>query len=243
MRLIGFLPHALLVAALPVLVAACAKAPPAVPIGAGLTILAPDIAFERSLKAGTLPEDWVVVSDVPKGALSIAVVNGTAALKVDGGSHPFAAMRRTKASLLATPYLTWGWNVEPTRNGPHPVQVVVGLRDKARPKKRSWLDFSDEETSADRIITIVWEETALGRGTVIGPIRRKGEAERARYIARGGQEQGKRWWIDTVDLSLIHHQVWPQDKPANMEVVLIGVAVAKADQNGVMNLAHVRLNR
>ncbi len=223
--------------------AACTKVPAAVPVGAGLTVLAPDVAFERSLKAGALPADWVVVGDVPNGALSVDVVDGTPALKVDGGAYPFAAMRRTKASLLATPYLSWGWHVEPTRNGPHPVQVVVGLRDKKRPKKRSWLEFGDENTSADRLITIVWEETALGRGTVIGPIRRKGEAQRARYIARGGQEQGRRWWIDTVDLSLIHHQVWPKDKPADMDIVLIGVAVAKADKNGVMNLAHIRLNR
>ena len=225
------------------LVAGCAKAPPAVPIGDGLTVVAPDIAFERSLKAGKLPADWVVVGNVPKGALSIAVVNGTAALQVDGSAEPFAVMRRTKASLLATPYLTWGWNVVPTRKGPHPVQVVVGLRDKSQPKRRSWLDLGDKDASVDRLITIVWEETALGRGTVIGPIQRNDEAERARYIARGGQEQGQRWWIDTVDLSLIHHQIWPKDKPANMDIVLIGVAVAKADRNGVMNLAHVRLNR
>lgn len=231
------------VLALSAAVSACAKAPPAVPLGAGLTVLGPDLALERALKGGELPDDWTVVGDIPDGALAISVVDGTAALSVTGGKQPFAAMRRTRASLLATPFLTWGWNVTPPRRGSHPVQIVVGLRDRQKPAKRSWMDFSDDDAVADRLITIVWEETALGRGTVIGPIRRKGEAERARYIARGGQEQGRRWWIDTVDLSLIHHQVWPGDAPANMEIVLIGVAAAKADVSAVMNVAHVHLNR
>lgn len=228
---------------LALLLAGCSHPGEAIPLGNGLAVLGPDVAFERALKGGRLPTDWAVVGKPPKGSLAVTVVDGSSALRVQGGGEGFAILRRTRASLLATPYLSWAWNAAPARSGAHPVSIVIGLRDRRHPVERSWWRMGEAPASAERLISIVWAETALGRGTVVGPIRRKGEAERADYIARGGQEQGGRWWIDTVDLSLIHHQVWPKDDPAQMDVVLIGVAASPADAPATMNVAQIRLAR
>lgn len=225
------------------LVAGCSHQGPAVPLGADMFVLGPDVAFERAVKSGRLPEDWTVVGSPPKGSVAVAVVDGTAALRVEGGKEGFALMRKTRASLLATPFLSWGWNAAPPKAGPHPVSIVIGLRDRRHTVQRSWWELGAETATAERLISIVWAETALRRGTIVGPIRRKGEAERAEYYARGGQEQGGRWWIDTVDLSLIHHQVWPGDDAANMDIVLIGIAGTVSDKPAVMNVAQVKLAR
>lgn len=222
---------------------ACTRPTEAVPLGADLTVLGPSIQFQRALSSGALTSDWSIVGDPPQGSLGIDVINRVAALRVKSGDEGFALLRRTRASLLATPFLSWAWNATPTSKGAHPVQIVVGLRDRTRPAEKAWWQVGAATPTAQRIINIVWEETALGRGTIIGPIRRGGEAERATYIARGGQEYGGRWFFDTVDLSLIHHQVWPKDDPAHMDVILIGVAGSVSKASAEMHVAQIRLAR
>ena len=90
---------------------------------------------------------------------------------------------------------------------------------------------------------MAWNETALGRGSVIGPRTDGKHPESARYVARGGGEQANRWWVDADDLSLIHRQLWPRDDPADMDIRFIGIAVHAAKKPATMNVAAIRLMR
>jgi hypothetical protein len=232
--------------------AACTQQHPAMPVGGTLEVLAPSFDFISSLSRGALPQGWEIAGTVAKGDLSIRQIERFTALNVRAGQHPYQLIRRINASMLATPYLNWAWHTQPPRAGAHPVRILVELTDRDPQSKRAWWQIAgSDRADASRLILLIWDATALGRGTIVGPILAEGYPETARYIARGGPEQANRWWADSVDLSLIHRQVWPNDDPARFDITAIGVSVqasgsgadSATTKGAAMNLAEVRLTR
>jgi hypothetical protein len=223
--------------------AACAEIPALPPTVNTLDVLGPDQEFADAVAKRTLPPTWSLSGQVHPSALRIQSIDGLPALQVTPGTHGFALTRNVRAPLLALPYLSWSWHVQAPKRGNHPVRLIIGLADRTKEKSRAWWQFSTDNTPPiDRVITVVWGDTALKRGTVFGPARDEDGTERVRYIARGGPEQGGQWWVDTIDLSLIHHQLWPNDTPGNMDVLVIGIAAeAAAHTNAPMNIATLRL--
>ena len=222
----------------------CAPARDAAPLGGSLSVLGPDQAFIEAVSQGALPPGWEISGDMPEDALSIHQVEKFRALSVRADGRQFALIRRTQASLLATPFLSWAWHTQPPNSGAHPVRIIVGLADRVgKPAKHWWQVGNSDAGKVTRISEMTWNETALGRGSVIGPHADGAHPESARYVARGGGEQANRWWVDAVDLSLIHRQVWPKDDPANMDIRFIGIAVHGAKRPAAMNVAAIRLMR
>ena len=223
--------------------AGCAAAPPLPPNVNTLDVLGPDSEFADAVAKRTLPATWSLNGQVHAGALSIQSIDGLPALHVTPGAHGFALIRNVRAPLLALPYLSWSWHVQTPKRGNHPVRLIIGLADRTKAKPRAWWQISTDDASpVDRVITVMWGDTALKRGTVFGPARDEDGTERVRYIARGGPEQGGQWWVDTIDLSLIHHQLWPNDTPGNIDVHVIGIAVEAAPHTDApMNIATLRL--
>lgn len=222
----------------------CAQVRDAVPLGGSLSVLGPDQEFIEAVSQGALPPGWEVSGEMPADALSIHQVEKFRALSVRADGRPFALIRRTQASLLATPFLSWAWHTQPPNSGAHPVRIIVGLADRVGKPSRHWWQVGNSDAGkVTRLIEMAWNETALGRGSVIGPRADGDHPESARYVARGGGEQANRWWVDAVDLSLIHRQVWPKDNPANMEIRFIGIAVHAAKKPATMNVAAIRLMR
>ena len=229
------------------LLAGCSAPRDAVPLGGTLEVLSPDQTFIEAVSVGELPPGWEISGDMPEGALSIHAVDGYRAVTATPGATPFAVLRRTNASLLATPFLSWAWHAQSPSGGAHPVRIIVGLVDRSAKPDRAWWQMGGD-TGTTRVIQMVWNETALGRGTVIGPRIEEGKPQSARYIARGGPEQAGRWRTDAVDLSLIHRQVWPNDNPATTDIRFIGIAVQAARPaanapSPSMSFAAVRLMR
>lgn len=225
-------------------VSACSPVRDAVPLGGTMSVLGPDQTFIEAVSTGELPAGWETSGSMPADALSVHQIGKFKAISIKADGRPYALIRRTNASLLATPFLSWAWHTQPPNTGTHPVRIIVGLADRVgKPSSAWWKIGGSDAGEVTRIIEMTWNETALGRGTVIGP-RADGEhPESARYIARGGGEQANRWWVDAVDLSLIHRQVWPADTQANMDIRFIGIAVHKTRNPATMNIAAIRLMR
>lgn len=223
---------------------ACAPPRSASPLGGTLDVLGPDSAFSTALNNDEIPADWVLSGDPSDAALRISTLDRIPALNVSAEKQSFALVRRVHASLLATPYLSWAWHVAPPKSGPHPVRIIVGLVNRDEELKRPWWQVGGRNEGAiDRIITVTWNDTALGRGNIVKLKTTKGRPEAAEYIARGGPEQGGRWWIDTVDLALIHRQIWQRDDPAKIDIKYIGVAAKPSTQSSSMGVATLRLQR
>jgi hypothetical protein len=223
---------------------ACTAPRFAAPVGGALDVMFPDQSFIEAISNGEVPGDWVLSGSVDAQTLSIRQIDRFTALSVHAGNQPFALVRKINASLLATPYLSWAWHAQPPAHGTHPVSILIELTNREAISDRSWWKIGGEGAgNANRLIVLTWGETALGRGSIIGPIRQEDHPETARYIARGGPEQANRWWVDTVDLSLIHRQIWPADDQSLYDIRYIGISVQAAKSPAAMNLAEIRLMR
>ena len=117
-----------------------------------------------------LPESWVIEgpADTAKTQITVLMKEGVKALKITNSSDNFIVARRTKALMLATPYLAWAWNMAPHGSGDHPVRVVVGFKGGIqgnghslfRPLSKLGSTLPDH----NRVLTVNWSETALQRG-------------------------------------------------------------------------------
>lgn len=198
-----------------------------------------------------LPDDWIAVGADPKGHAVIRPAVDGPSIRVLGGPAPYALLRRIDASLLATPFLSWSWRVEATGGAVHPARITIGLRDTLESAGR-WrppvgLGAGRGLPGFDRTMTLVWGDSALMRGSM-GHITSDSAATRnqpasARYVVRGGRENSGRWWRETVDLSDIHAQAWPDLSRDESRLVFIGVTVTADPAAVSADFAGIRLSR
>lgn len=226
------------------LVLGCARPPDLAGIGGSYNIVGPDRELVVAIRSGEVPTHWRLKGKPPSNALTIDDVQRVPALRVNANTADFWFAREVHASLLATPYLSWSWFASPPPSGAHPVRLVIGFGDVGNSRKSSWWPLiGSEMPNADRIVAIEWAETALGRGTVIGPVLHGDDFSYARYIARGGTEHGSRWWTDNVDLSTLHRQLWPDKSVKNTEIRFVGVWSSRSVYPASMYIANLRLFR
>ena len=207
-----------------------------------LSVLGPDPGFSVS----SLPDDWVIAGNVELARRSTTLVRhqGVPALRVDNGKAAFVVARRTSVNLLASPFLSWSWHVEPHGGNTHPVELVVGFHG-GDPESRSWdaqpfAWLGRDLPPSDRVISLVWGESALRRGAIDPP----SEAGRdARYTQRGGIENTRTWWLETVDISEIYARIWPADDLVAARVMFVGISAAGTGAEGAAFISGILISR
>ena len=189
-----------------------------------------------------LPAGWILdgAGEMAREAISVGGEGGVPALNVISGTQGFVLVRRTRAVLLATPYLSWAWNVKAHGGGHHPITLVIGFLGGAQGSPPlTWLGNS--LPAHDRIVAIGWGESALNRGSLTPASADKPGMRR--YVARGGRENSGSWWLETVDLSQIYSRAWPGDDTGQARVTFIGLAAAGGPTPGTANISGVKLSR
>ena len=191
-----------------------------------LAVMGPDPSF--SLDAP--PKDWIISTTSPnpsgQGRATLRTVShqGVPAVELSSTDTMSVAVRRVDAMLLATPYLSWSWHLSDHGQGIHPVRIVVGFvggigEDAARDP------LGGDLPAHDRAIALVWGDTLLRRGSLsLPPADRPTQAPL--YTVRGGRENTRRWWLETVDLSQIYAEAWPGDDFKKVRIGFIGLAAA-----------------
>jgi hypothetical protein len=216
------------------LIAACAKPTTTIAPGGAMDVLGPVPA----LVPNPVPGDWITQGSPAPGQLTVVDRGGVPALKVINGQASFITVKPAQASLLATPYLSWAWYMEPQEDGPHPARLLVGFRRgdlRVQPK--------GELPSNDRALTIVWGASALQSGSNTQPKSAKELQPVARYTARGGHENAGSWLFETVDLSDIYRRAWPQDDAGRVQITFIGIAAAPGKAPTTGYFSGLRLSR
>ncbi len=156
-----------------------------------LEILAPLPGFTPA----RLPSGWVIDGSAEAAREGITVVGegGVPALKVVNGKQGFVLARRTRAVLLATPYLSWAWNVVSHGTGIHPVNLVIGFQGGGRESKPP-AGPGTTLPPHDRILAIAWGDSALNRGSLtpalagqarVAPLRGQGRAREFGLLVAG----------------------------------------------------------
>lgn len=225
-------------------VAAC-EAPRAVYAEAAdnLDILAPLPGFTPA----RLPAGWLIdgAAEAAREGIIVVEEGGVPALKVVNGKQGFVLARRTRAVLLATPYLSWAWNVESHGAGLHPINLVIGFLGGGREnggrgsRPLTWLGKA--LPPHDRILAIAWGDSALNRGSLTPASADKPGMRR--YVARGGRENSGSWWLETVDLSQIYSRAWPGDDIGRARVTFIGLAAAGGRSPAAAHISGLKLSR
>jgi hypothetical protein len=217
-----------------------------------LPVLDTDGALTSGLAVGVLPKDWVAIgpTGIVKKRVSVVIQNGVKALKIISGAEKFSIVRRTRAMLLATPYLNWSWNLSTHGPGTHPIRLIIGFRGGLRHSnktKQTWnqkvfAGFGENFPEFDRSLTVTWEDSALQRGTLFLPAPKEGKLL-PRYIVRGGRENYGKWWPEFIDLGDLYNQVWPDDDMSLVQVTFIGVAASSGNVPTTGFLSEVTLTR
>lgn len=196
-----------------------------------------------------LPGDWAIekAGNLDESQLQVVDLLGVPALKVINGEDSFVVVRRTRAMMLATPYLSWSWNIDPpSAPGYHPVRLVIGFYggDPASLSRGgqplAWLGSA--LPPHDRALSLTWGESALQRGT-LSPPQNADRRAAPRYIVRGGRENSGSWWLETVDLADLYQRSWPMDDAVKAQIVFIGIAAAGGRPPAPLNVSGIVLSR
>jgi hypothetical protein len=219
----------------------CAVPRAAVDEAGKLDVLGPT----RDFAAGGLPGDWVIEGEAARDQLAVAERAGVPALRLINGEKGFVLVRRTRALLLATPYLSWSWNVDDHGQGNHPVRLIVGFWG-GNPDSASWgsrplVGLGTSLPPHDRSLAIAWADSALKRGSLVLPSA--GKRHVPLYVLRGGRENAGIWWFETADLADLYRRLWPNDRIERVQVMFIGLAVAGGRPIAPAYVSGLRLSR
>ena len=178
---------------------------------------------------GKLPADWVLDSESDDAihaerAVIIDAQASGATLTLRTTRNRYILARRTKATLLATPYIGWSWRMTAPSGDEHDIRLIVAFHG-GNPESRSWggepfAYLGLKLPPFDRVIALVWGRSALERGSLA---LQGGIPE---YVARGGQEHMDTWWSDNIDLAALYRKAWPGDRIERARIMFVGFAVA-----------------
>jgi hypothetical protein len=226
-----------------ILLVGCTMPEPLVDPSGTIEILGPVPGFSPDRP----PEDWLIVGNT-HGRVDVDSLDGVPALNIRPGAGPFLLARRTRAVLLVSPYLSWTWNMKPQTRGLHPVALIVGFRGGNR-KNGGWarnhrVSLPAALPSHDRALVLTWAGSALQRGSMLPEtsLSVAGMTSAPRYVVRGGRENAGIWWLDTVDLSALYVDAWPEDDVGRVEVVFVAVAATSQARVGA-RVAGIMLTR
>jgi len=201
-----------------------------------LDILGPRPSFNL----GALSPDWVKSGDTGTEYLRLSNNDGVPALKISSGEKYTLLARRISANLLATPYLSWAWNIQPNTGDQFPIRIIIGLGNE-----QSNLSLFPDKNLPEhqRLITLSWGRSALQRGT-LSPMNDQTTVKKtANYTVRGGEENTGSWWMETVDLSEVYDKSWPGEEMRDVKIVFIGIAATARPVKSSLLLSGLRLSR
>ena len=211
--------------------------------GGRLAVLGPAPDFTLA----SLAPDWLLEGRPAAGSGTIRL-DGVPALRFAVEDRAYALVRHTRAVVLATPYLSWAWNMEASGRGLHPLGLAVGFHG-GDPRGTSqgahplaWLGTS--LPPHDRRLVIRWGDSALQRGSFVTPTGGNADTDPMReYVQRGGRENAGQWWLETVDLADLYRRAWPDDDIGRAHIVFVGIWASAARHRAVANVSGILLSR
>lgn len=182
---------------------------------------------------GNIDSDWVLVGQSAANNITINPIKNIPGIGITSAENALLAVRRVNAMLLATPYLSWSWNMTDHGDGFHPVRIIVGFKKPDKEPKNNFFSLSRLGLSIadlpphDHALSIVWGDSALGRGSLrMAPPNAQQQPEAPLYTPRGGRENSNKWWMETVDLSELYQKAWPNESKRDVAISFIGIAAA-----------------
>ena len=192
-----------------------------------------------------IPNDWVIEGSNYKELFSrnliINDIGDTPILRLISSKKSFVLLRRTRANLLASPFLGWSWNVTTSLGQTVPISIIIGFYG-GDPKSRSWgsqplVYLGSRVPPHDRTITIVWGTSSDAKGII------KMKHKIPYYIARAGSNDSKTWLNENIDLSRLYRRIWPKDNLVRTRIMFVGFTSASTSSPMTAEFGDVVLYR
>ena len=206
-----------------------------------MEIFGPSHGFTK----GKIPNDWVLEgSSYEKVYTRNLMINdrgGTPTMRLTPTKKSFVLLRRTKASLLASPYLGWSWNIYNPSGQNFPISIIVGFYG-GDPTSRSWgsrplVYLGTKVPPYDRTIAIVWGTNSDSKGNI------KIRNNKPFYIAGIGASKNNNWLNENIDLSKLYRRIWPTDDVVKARIMFVGFASASSSSSAIAEFGDVVLYR
>ncbi len=223
---------------------ACTISEATIQLGGSLNVFSSDPLFDIT----NVTNDWVISDNISKENISAESTLGSSTISVISGVNQYYFARRVQANVLATPYLSWRWKLQPGKWKYHPVRIIVGFSGGGSKHIQSTLFNKLFPRPAlpthDRMLSFLWAPSALMRGN-LKPVSNsaKNPKEEAHYVVRGGSENVGFWWKDTVDLASLYKLSWPSDVHSLVQVRFIGVDSFASQSQITTYISDLRLSR
>jgi len=194
-----------------------------------LDVLGPSPQFDKDEQSS----DWVMVGKSAANNIKTNPIAGIPGIGLTSADDALLAVRRVEAMVLATPYLSWAWNMTDHGDGLHPVRIIIGFKKLGEETNDNFFSLAriglraSDLPQHSRALSIVWGDSALGRGSLrMAPPTEDGEVHAPLYMVRGGRENTNKWWMETVDLSDIYQKAWPGESQRDVAISFIGIAAS-----------------
>jgi len=192
-----------------------------------------------------IPTDWVLeginYKQFSSQHLSIDNADGLSTIRLISSGNNFVFLRRTKASLLASPFLGWSWNVSPPLGQIAAIRLIIGFNG-GNPEGRGWgssplVNLGTNIPLYDRVITVVWGKNSDSRGTI------EKKSKLPRYIIRAGTKDTGNWLNENIDLSNLYRVLWPDDNAVQANIIFVGLASGSAAVPTIAKFRNLMLYR
>jgi hypothetical protein len=207
----------------------CAGKPPApLPSANGRSVV---LGPEPGFNPAALPADWFVTPRRGADRFRVVDVSGTPVLRVETPGGPLLG-RQLAMPLLATPYLHFGWYLDPglydggPRDGlPRGLRLLVGFKG-GLPGGAQLLDrvFTGDLPVHDRFIELRFGGIGAARPEEAWlefvALNDRGTRRVMRASDRG---QSGRWFVEAIDLASLYREYWTRDRMAQVEIVFVAV--------------------
>jgi len=157
--------------------------------------------------------------------------DNVSAIKLSTNDTASILIRYTKINLEEYPILCWKWHIE------QPIESKLDERTKEGDDHPARLFISFENLSGKkRNMEIVWgNKLKAGNYIYIGGF--------PHYVARGGNENIKKWFDEEINLLEIYRLIWKDQEPVNVINIGLFCDSDDTDNQSVSYFADIRMKK
>ena len=198
-----------------------------------------------TLVSGNLGEDWFLEGVTRLRLLStllkIGNLDTAPTLQITASDQAFALIRRTNASLLASPFFAWSWRVTKPSGERHPVRLIIGFNGGTADSRRvgvgDLINFSKGIPKYDRAVSLAWGTSEDAPGSIddtrIAP----------QLLVRAGDKSARTWMTENIDLSQVYKVLWPNDDMVYVRIRFIGIVSRRFSGKAIAEFSDLELYR
>lgn len=153
------------------------------------------------------------------------------AIKLTTRDSASMLIRHVEISLQDYPFLSWQWYIE------QPIESELDERTKEGDDQPARIFVTFETSSGEhRNMEIIWgNKLKAGDYKYIGKF--------AHYVARGGDENIKKWFNEGINLLQIYRKIWSDQKPVNVTEIGLFCDSDDTETQSVSYFANVRMKK